>query len=192
MADNPLITRHLPEFIREGYNVSTINGAIAEELKLAINFLDGTKTNIQISTASGEYLDDIGSLFNLTRIISESDNAFRARILSYISQSASSGTSDDIRNVISNFTGLPIEVISVTDIGAGKILIETSVGTEFELADTIYDIVNKSKAAGIYAFLDVSADIQDLLSLVDTIQISVIVGGRYYGIFKYGADDSKY
>lgn len=182
----------MPEFLREGYNAESINAAIAEELEISINFLDSTKDQIQISTATGNFLNDIASLFNLTRNMGESDDAFRARILSFISQSASSGSNFDIRNVISNFTGLPIDEIEVSDAGAGKILVETSVGNNFELANSIYDIVAKAKAAGIYAFLDIAATTNDDLTLVDSITISVLLEGRIYGLFVYGETTSKY
>lgn len=186
------IIRHLPEFLQEGQNLTDLTGAVAEELNIALSFLDGTKKEIQISTATGVYLDDIASLFNLTRNAEESDVVFRARILSFISQSVSSGTAEDIQNVVSNFTGLDPEEVLVEDIGPAKIKVTASVGSTFELANSIFDIISKTKAAGVYAFLDIEASTTDLIELVDTVDISVILSGRFYGLFVYGNQDSVY
>lgn len=192
MATNEKILRHTPEYIQEGENLVDFDRAVAEELDISLNFLDGTKAQIQISTATGSNLDDIGNLFNLNRIANESDSTYRARILSYISQASSSGTEDDIKNVITNFTGIPTSEIIVEDIGPAKIRVTTTVGTNFELANTIFDIIANSKAAGVYAFLDISASASDSLDLVDSITINVLMGTRIYGLFLYGAEDSKY
>lgn len=186
------IIRHMPKFLQDGSNLIDLTNSVAQELEFSLKYLDDTKTQIQLSTATGIQLDSLAQLLNLTRITSEIDEDFRARILSHFNLSTSSGTVVEIKNVISALTGVSEEDITITEVKPGIIFIETFVGSNIGLVDTIFDSVDKTKAAGIYVFIDVSTGLGDTISFTDVLIVGEIADARFYGLFVYGEELSKY
>lgn len=111
----------------------------------------GLKESIQISTAVGTELDDIGELFLLTRITGESDEDYRARILGFWQGSIKGGTAEGLISLLQS-------ILNISD--ASRITIDESepmvlnFTIEIEDTDIPSDSINtsleESKAAGIY------------------------------------------
>ncbi len=108
---------------------------------------------IQIDSASGSYLDDIGLLFRLSRNTDESDSDYRDRIKTYWLNYNRGGLKDNIISAYATFFGLdeskvsidettPIIVVVTVDITS---ILGSSMPSMSDLEDTINDI----KAAGV-------------------------------------------
>ena len=69
---------------------------------LGVNAANANSTNP--NQALGSYLDAIGSIFGISRLTGEGDNAFRVRLLQ--SQSRGSGFAQSIRQALSNVNGV--------------------------------------------------------------------------------------
>lgn len=191
--DTTKIIRFMPEFLRDGPNLNDLTDSVAKEIEIALNFLAKAKSQIQISSSTNASLDDLGQMLLLTRAPGEDDDAFRARILSHVNLTTSSGTHDDIKHTIANFTSLTIEEITIVDVAPGVIEVSLSVGPDLSLSNEVVDIINRTKAAGIFAFTDITGGLPiEPIVITDSVSIVLTPAGRLYGIYQYGGPLSTY
>jgi len=185
------ILRNLPSHW-SGKNIDDFANAVIAELDLFVTETNNVKKTIQLGTADGIYLDAIGQIFGLGRNTGETDLVFRSRIKSFWTTINSSGTSDDIKSVISRVTGIATSGITVTDISPAKIKIQFDVGTNFDLINTAGAAINSSKASGVYTILEATSSTVDTTTTSDIISVSITILDRTYGLLRYGTINSTY
>jgi len=179
------IIRNLPGLIREGKNLNDWADAWNLEFNEIDNTVIAVKNAIQLSTATDLYLDDIGKLFSLSRNVGETDEEFRSRIKAFWPGFSGSGTEEDLKNVINRITGIAVNDIIITDIVDMKILIEFNIGPNFNLIDTVKDLIFQNKAAGIYPFFEIKSGFEDEVSWNDNLSITVLIL-KTWDNFKWG------
>ena len=108
-------------------------------------------TAVNINTSTGDDLNDFGKLFKLAREVGESDEIFRAKIKGFWAAMTGGGTVEGIKSVVNLFTGIDKNLITITE-GDLRIDIAIEIDEDFDLTllDSISDVVNRAKAAGIY------------------------------------------
>ena len=153
------ILDNLPSFYAKNSDSTNYNvmGAIGDELDIQKIQQTNMVSEIQIDTSTSVYLDSIGALFRLLRFSDEDDINFRVRIKSHWSGIVGGGTIPSIKSALSNLTGTSTSHITVTE--AYNMIIKASVPiNNFNVSNslgTVDDTLQKSKAAGIYAFAEV-------------------------------------
>ena len=145
------ILRSIPEYLRDGTNINIFVDAINREIELLEVAALDVKSKIQIETATGDYLNDIGKLFGLSRQANETDDLFRSRISSHLNSLNSSGAASDIELALSSGLGIPIDDVAVTDGTLLKMVITIQVDDDsiLEIFNNVCNIVTSSKAAGV-------------------------------------------
>jgi len=116
------------------------------------NALTSFKEGWQINTATGTDLDKIAKKYNLIRTQYDTDISFRAKIKSYLNVLSGKGTMTDIQNILSFFTGLDADDITVTEVREMVFSISIAVDkdTDLNILADIVNIVPRIKAAGTY------------------------------------------
>lgn len=77
--------------------------------------ISNLKKSIQLETATGNNLNDIGELFMLNRRENESDSNYRARIKAFWPGYSGGGTEGSIKQAINRMVGLDPSQITITD-----------------------------------------------------------------------------
>jgi len=183
MADKEIVEKLLDE-MAEYFDKSetSITYKILYSLAQELDDFTEQKTNlvseIQIDTASGDFLDDLARLFRLSRKGAETDTELRSRIKSYWPGFSGGGTADAIKSTINKISGIDEDTITITDIVACKILIEVVFGSTEEIAlkSTIADTLEQIKAAGVYPFFKwvINGDLlSESLSISEVVSISL-------------------
>src|SRR5690606_9597636 len=100
------------------------------------------KTERWISTAIGQQLDEIGTILGLPRIINESDEDYRERLQFQIFINTSSGTPEEVMQVLAFLT--QASHVNYHDIGIAAFQLETN-GLKFpdppnDLNDAIFQV----------------------------------------------------
>lgn len=170
------IIRSLPEFLREGKNLNDIVDVLEIEFNNVGQAIATLKEEIQINTSTDGYLEDIAKIFNLSRKVNESDSQFKARIKAFWPGFSGSGTINDLKNVINRITGISVDNITITEIPDMKFLIDFNIGANFDLVQTVKDLVFQNKAAGTYPFFSISSGFNDNTSASDSMVITVLAG----------------
>jgi hypothetical protein len=140
--------------LEEGTNIHGLAKTFAQEYELADEEIANLLLEIQVSTATGLYLEDIARLFRLYRESGETDEQLRARILAYWESFSGGGTLDAIKKAVASATGKTADDISIDEYADMKILI----GLDVPLVDLVglpalvEEIAWQAKAAGIYPF----------------------------------------
>lgn len=108
------------------------------------------KNSIQINSATGNALDDVGELFKLSRNPQETDNNFRSRIKSYWSGLLGGGTINSISTTLANLLDISKEDITITS-NYANMQIDIAIGenSQFTILNNIRDNINQIKGAGI-------------------------------------------
>ena len=108
----------LPTFFKKGENDNNYKfiNSLSSEYSTLSNQITNLKSEIQIDTATGTYLNELAKLFNITRNGGESDEDLRIRILSYWESNSGGGTKDSITTALSLATGVEKDKIIVTDV----------------------------------------------------------------------------
>lgn len=145
---------HIPAFYDKDTNSNNYKFFVsfASEIEDLNSSIEDLKVAIQVTTATGQYLDDIGELFLLRRNGNESDRTYRTRILTYWKGFTGGGTFESIRQSILN-TGLVDEnSFSITEIRPLVFQINIGITEELDpdLINQILQIINNIKAAGMY------------------------------------------
>lgn len=108
------------------------------------------KESIQISTATGNQLDDIGRLFNLNRD-GRNDIQFRSVILGFWQARLGGGTKSSISSVIQSVFNLSTDEFTIQELDELKFIIEFKINDDV-CVDCIYgrvfDNVANVKATG--------------------------------------------
>jgi hypothetical protein len=124
--------------------------SFAENFNSMLNQIIQLKNDIQISTATGNDLDDIGELFKLDRRPQESDDNYRSRILSYWSSLLGGGTKESISTSLSRLLDISQDSITITSNYANMIIeIGVDEDTDTSLLNNIESTVTDIKAAGV-------------------------------------------
>jgi hypothetical protein len=178
------ILRGMPEYLREGKNITDFSKALTTELEIIETKIVELKSDIQLATTNSVWLEDLAKIFKIGRNVGESDNSLRSRILAFWPGYSGSGTNGDIKNVINRITGIPITEISITEFPAMKFLIEFNIGPNFELIDLVKELVGANKAAGTYPFFQINTGFTDEVTLTDNVVITEY-DDRLYGQFYY-------
>lgn len=145
------ILRKLPSHFREGENLNIFASSIISEFEDIDTSMDELVKQIQVSTATGKFLNSIGQLFGLNRELNEKDSDFRARILSFWGIFTGSGTANDIAYAISTLLGIDIDDIEVEDIGT--LIISATVNIDEEVDIDVLNLIDstvlEAKSAGV-------------------------------------------
>jgi len=106
----------------------------------------------QINYATGIDLDKIAEKYSLVRNKNDTDESFRAKIKSYLLIFSGSGTDDDIKDILSFYTGLETTDITITQIRemVFSIIIAVDSDTDETILNDVVNIVPDIKAAGTY------------------------------------------
>lgn len=121
-------------------------------LNTILESITNLKLTIQIDTATGLALEDIGALFGVIRSSNENDENLRARIKSYFQSVLLAGTFEGLQKSLSNAFDLDEEDIEVEEPRANvfTITINVEVDTDLESLNNTKSIVETGKAAGMY------------------------------------------
>jgi hypothetical protein len=90
--------------------------AVADELGQAETQIENLPNQMQVTTASGSWLDEIGSYYNVGRNVGESDTIYGARIIAEAVRPRGNGIA--LENAIMATTGLISDVPDVSSYGA--------------------------------------------------------------------------
>ena len=168
------IKNRLPAFWRSDEESRThgLMQAISDELDAFSTEKDNLRLSIQIDTAVGQELDDIGSLFRLSRNPNENDTAYRTRIKAFFNSFTGGGTHQAIKNAVSSGTGIPISQFTTTDVFDLKFRLNaTLIGPQIAFQDEIRDITFDAKAAGIFPLFKWTIVPQETISVTDTVTL---------------------
>lgn len=130
------------------------NYKIARSVGTELNSVDTQNLNlvldIQVDTASGSSLNDIGRLFRLSRNTGESDTDFRARIKAHWQGSVGAATMEALQNAIGTAIDEDPDNIIVTE-QSMKVFLTVPIDiTDTALQSTVEETAERFKAAGIY------------------------------------------
>lgn len=153
----------------EDSNNYRLFAVIADEFDEIEQVIEQIRDSRFVEVATGKSLDYIAKLFNITRIANESDDELRGRLQVELQKYLSSGTINDILNVIKYFTLLEnknIKIIEAPDatLGFGEGSFGNNVFSSpkatfrielFNLAHQLnlkafYNAIRNVKAAGVY------------------------------------------
>jgi len=127
--------------------------------------IDELKLSIQISTASGTKLDDLGKLFLLTRNGGENDSDFRVRILSFWEGYIQGGIKQSLIDTLKSLTGATSVTYDETDDLIIK-MSSTIPNLSINLG-TISSVLNDIKPAGTFIYLTLSSKLEDIYGLYE-------------------------
>lgn len=71
--------------------------------------------NLFIDTASGDFLDRIGSFFSLNRLSGETDDSYRTRIVAVVNTFLASSSIEGIKQIVALITGLSTDTIELVE-----------------------------------------------------------------------------
>lgn len=146
------ILLNLPNFMEHSGNNEDFITSFDEDYQAVSDNIDNLKSSIQLSTATGSDLDDIGELFKLNRIPGESDSSFRGKIKTFFSNEFRGGTISAIKNKLVRALNLNIADITITEVSNLILSVEIAITEESEDAviNQISTTVNAAKPAGVY------------------------------------------
>lgn len=161
---------NLPEFMPS--TIDTNNYKFLNSFVSSLALLEDNYTSLglklQIDTATDDDLDNIGKLFKLARVTGETDDSYRARILSFWQSSRGGGTDNAIINTISNAFAIDTSKITITLLPPCKFRVSIdSSAVVVSLADVL-TLINKTKAAGTYCILTINTTFTESLTATDS------------------------
>ena len=145
--------------------------------------IDGLKESVQISTATGDYLESIANLFSIIRNISETDSSLRARVKSYWQNYNRGGITENIINSFADALGLDSSKITVDDTTIPMIiqlLIDITDDLDYDYPSSTFleELADGIKAAGtkvLFGFaFDVNGTEYDEYEYDDSFSISTL------------------
>lgn len=106
MAKIDSILEMLPKYYNKKSNSNLVKflSSIANELDFLNSNIEKAENSKYIEYSTGEDLDKLGSLLNMTRFLNETDRSYRARIKSAVPSFIGGGTLNSIRQIVENFT----------------------------------------------------------------------------------------
>jgi hypothetical protein len=135
-----------------GSNLYTILDLVAFELDAFDTAANATPW-YNLSTASGQSLNNIVAGYGLTRLTGESDMMLVARLNATLLQKRSCGTVADILACVISITGVPASNITLTETAAVfSLQFYGQIPNDLSL-DVLVDYINRAKALGV-KFLD--------------------------------------
>ena len=156
------ILSNLPRFLDHSGNNRDFVTSYDEDFQDVSDNIILLKQSIQLSTATGDNLDDIAGLFRLVRSPGETDVSLRNRIKIFFSNENRGGTLTSIQNILVRALSLDTDDITITEPENLylNVKIDISDDSEDEIINRIADVVNNAKPAGVYAE-DISFDSQN-------------------------------
>jgi len=143
-----------------GKNFDRLIATIASELELDDVIYDVEHAHF-VNDATGKSLEMIGEFFRVHRSEDESDENFRQRIISQVSQMFTSGTLSDIRSLLSNYLGISEDQITIEELGDATIRINLP-SHFYERDSEIQNFVKYIKPAGVAVELFYVGDLWDV------------------------------
>lgn len=147
----------LPNFRNKDENSNNYKflNSVAIQLDEVETQSNNMTSEVYISTASNQYLDDLGNLFKLVRQENETDAEFRDRIKSHWNTYSWSGSNDGIKLALSEVLGTSSSTVYITEYEPLKISVQVTITTsQIDMLTTLQSTLNATKAAGVSAFLD--------------------------------------
>lgn len=185
MVTTKKFMRNVHDPLQDGVELNIIADAVIQQFDAFIVQLDAMKASVQIDTATGLDLDNIGANIGLTRDIGESDISFRARIKAYFPGLSGSGTITELKATINRITDVPEENITITEIESAKFRVTVDVTELNELIETIQSIVWESKSAGTYPFFLIQPTFNETVEVTENYQILPNIG-IFFDIYEFG------
>lgn len=164
--------------------------SISEELDVFEQNRIFLRQSIQIDTAIGLELDDIGVLFRQARNPNESDTSYRARIKSFFINFIGGGTILALKRAVLNSSGIPEIQVTVTEFFDLKVRLSIELNTPAEIAAAYIarQAVLDAKAAGVWVhfvwIIDGSALSESILA---TDMVTITGVGPTFPTFVYEA-----
>jgi len=181
-----ILLRGLPTFWikNSGSNNYKFFKSIAGTINTLQTNVDGLKLSIQLTTATGTYLDNIGALFNLLRNSGESDTDYRNRIKGYWQNYNRGGLVSNIVNSFADALGISTTDITVdqTTTMVIRLTIDISANPSYDYSSSgfLNTLADGVKAAGTKVMFEFEiAYTGDNYSYDDSVSISSI-GTDYY------------
>lgn len=180
------ILKNLPTFmpIEENSNNYKFILSFSEEFDRVSSNTEGLKNAIQLSTATGTYLDSIGRLFALLRQGGEGDNDFRARIEAYWQGYIRGGVKEALIETTKTLTGS--SVVDYNDDIPMVLYISSEIVNLNVSSTTILGVLNSVKPAGVHIYLYLQSSFTDKynnyndLHIFTKINIGWVVPDLYY------------
>jgi hypothetical protein len=146
----------LPEYWNKSSSSNLYNFlySIALEFEEYDTQIDNMEAEVQIDTSSGQYLNELGRMFRLSRNPNETDEQLRARIKAYWPGFSGGGTIDAFKATLNRVTGVPESDIEIVEVDFMKVAIILLLDDEndYNLATTIVNLLENIKASGVKVF----------------------------------------
>lgn len=147
------ILQNLPTHYREGVNLNLLVDSIINEFDELNDYIVELKTQLGVNGATGDYLDEIGRIFNLSRIEGETDTLYRIRIKTFWAGFNKYGTQGDLITLLSLLLEVDETNITITD-GYKAPVFDVNIGVDDDISvealNITKDTLNSAKAAGTY------------------------------------------
>lgn len=164
--------------IREGKNLNRFSDAVEFATSYTNDLISFMKRQCFISTAIDSALDDIGVLYKISRTEGENDASLRSRILIQALGLTSSGTTEELKEMISLLTGVSPSDIDIEDVKFTDDTDEYSgvvlVNIKGQLGQISFDEIKHLFAAGVIPFFNQTTvfnsdlDLSELYSITET------------------------
>lgn len=185
---------NLPEFYSKDENTTTEQ--YMKSMALGLDDQNTQKDNmqdeVQIDTASAQYLDELGRIYRISRTPGETDTQFRARIKAYWPGFSGGGTIDAFKSTVNRITGISEDDVYVTEPDVMKVAVDT-IYTEdtLNVQSIVEETLGNIKAAGVFLTQSSTFNIEENLSLTDIIDIIPAGGSGFFiaGISIAGGTD---
>ena len=144
------------------------------------------KLTIQLNTSTGQALTDLGAIFALNRNADESDNDYRARIKAYWPGFSGGGTIVSIKQTVNRMTGIPEDDVNVIEFHSGtyiqplKVVVEATVPSLGTSVNVVSEVLQSTKAAGVYIIADISGETTDVYGLYTDTETSINTNTLFY------------
>jgi len=143
-----------------GTNYQKVLNIISPELDELYIAIRDIRNAIHVHTARGTSLDNIGVLLDFERIISETDESYKDRLINIININTIAGTKAAIAKLLSNYLRIEESEIIILETVPNYIVIQLPPDCETYDMD-IKDIVYRSVASGVYVGLYYSGQYWD-------------------------------
>lgn len=172
--------------------------AIAEEFHELEKARAQAETAQFVTSASGEELDRVATVFNLERKRNEPDDVFRTRIQVALRSQTTSATINEVREVVSVLLGIPQGDVSVEEphtLEPSHMNLKFPGGSlnDTDISDTEFIAsVEKVVAAGVSVGILVERDITEVLAIGDSQSVTADQIGVFYNDDENGWNASGY
>lgn len=115
MASVIKLLEGLHPFVADSGSLKELMNVLGQQLDGLVNNLESSEEQTKIDTATGYSIDLIGAIFDMGRLIDESDESYRSRLLTAIDD-IEMQSSEAISNIVKEITGFTPQIDEYPDV----------------------------------------------------------------------------